>query len=77
MSTTNNEGQGGLAPELLTTLSDFTQSVITLSDEEIDSRIETFQAATHTGKWGRDRLEILNNERSRRWRIRRGEGRVA
>lgn len=77
MSTTNKEGQAGLAPELLITLSEFTQKVFAMGDDEIDSQIEVFEDSKHTGKWGRDRVEILKNERSRRWRSRRGEGRVA
>lgn len=77
MSTTENEGQDGLAPKYLKTINEFEADLKKLSDDELEAQMEVYKKATHTGAWGRDRLALIREERSRRWRLRRGEGRVA
>lgn len=77
MSTTKTPGQAGLAPCEPQTLSDYAREALSMGDEEIQSEILVMEAATHLGKFSRDRADILRAEQSRRWRKRRGEGRAA
>lgn len=77
MDKTNTEGQEALEPCEPQTLAKYADLAEKVSDEHLDACIVIMEESLHTGNWGKNRLEILIAERSRRWRIRKGEGRGA
>lgn len=72
------QGPSGLAPATPTILTDYAAQVKAMGDDEISAALDVMrEAASYTGRWGMDRLQILNTEIKRRRKHRRGEGRAA
>ena len=59
------------------TLAEFKEEAEKLTDEGLELMLGIYLGATHTGRWGSERAESLKIERSRRFRARRGEGRIS